>query len=511
MTARLSPLFLAFLLLVPVALKAGTKNIVVFFVDDMGWTDLGCAGSDLYETPNIDVLASSGVRFTNGYAACTVCSPSRAALMTGQSPARLHVTDFIPGHPFVNTPMSIPEWTKVLEKKHLTLPEMLKPHGYTSVHLGKWHLAHRDGYSRGGEDSADIEFYPQAHGFDINIGGCEKGAPPSYFWPYGKGKTLEARKDNTIFATLPEGTISDEEREGEYLTDRLAAEAEVLIDQFAADERPFFMNFSFYNVHTPLMGRPDLVKKYEAKLKSDPDRLHTNAKYAAMVESVDEAVGRVISKLKEHKMWEDTLVIFTSDNGGLKPAATDNSPIRQGKGGIYEGGVRVPLIIRLPGEGAEDQLCHHPAITMDMVPTIFDVIGKELPEQAAKVQDGISLLPYLKDPEGKSRREDLYWHYPHYHSMGAQPYSAIRSGKWKLIEVFGQDQWELYDLESDIHENTNLLKARKAKAIELHDKLHAWRQEIGAQIPVKNSQYDPGKTTGVNRNGKIRPAAVIRD
>jgi arylsulfatase A-like enzyme len=505
-------LFIAsFFASLPLSAVAAPQNIVLFFVDDMGWTDLACTGSDFYETPNIDALAKDGVRFTSGYAACTVCSPSRAALMTGQSPARLHVTDFIPGHPFVNTPMTIPEWTRVLEKKHLTLPEMLKPHGYVSAHLGKWHLAHRDGYTTGGEDSADLDNYPQAHGFDINIGGCEKGAPPGYFWPYGKGKTLEEKKKNTIFETLPRGDLSDEEREGEYLTDRLATEAEVLLDQFAADKKPFFMNFSFYNVHTPLMGRPDLVGKYTAKLKEDPERKHTNVKYAAMVESVDEAVGRVVAKLKEHQMWENTLIVFTSDNGGLKPAATDNTPIRQGKGGIYEGGVRVPLIIRFPGEGATDQLCHRPAITMDIVPTIFEAIGKELPEEAAAVQDGISLIPFLKDPKAESPREDLYWHYPHYHSMGAQPYSAIRSGNWKLIEVIGQNQVELYDLGSDIHENNNLINSEMAMAKELYLKLVAWRKSVGAQMPARNALFNPDSPTGILRNGKLREAAPLRE
>ncbi|QEG01095.1 Arylsulfatase [Stieleria maiorica] len=508
-TARASLLLVLALLLTGWS-HAAPKNVVVFFVDDMGWTDLGCTGSDFYETPNIDALAKSGVRFTNGYAACTVCSPSRAALMTGQSPARLHVTDFIPGHPFVNTPMTIPDWTKVLEKKHTTLPEILKPHGYTCIHLGKWHLAHRDGYETGQEDSADPDNYPQAHGFDINIGGCEKGAPPSYFWPYGKGRSLESRKDNTIYQTLPQGDLSDRQREGEYLTNRLAAEAETLIDQFAASEKPFFMNFCFYNVHTPLMGRPDLVEKYERKLKENPQRKHTNVRYAAMVESVDEAVGRVVDKLQEHNLWNDTLVIFTSDNGGLKPVATDNAPLRQGKGGIYEGGVRVPLIIRLPGAGATDALCERPAITMDILPTICDVLQIDLPAEAAKVQDGLTLRPYLTNPQAPPRREDLFWHYPHYHSMGAQPYSAIRSGDWKLIEVFGKESLELYNLASDLGENDNLVTIEKEKANELYAKLVAWRESVEAQVPTGNPQYDPEKETGIVRNGKLRKASPIR-
>lgn len=493
-----------------VSAEAAPKNVVLFFVDDMGWTDLGCTGSDFYETPNIDALAKSGVRFTNGYAACTVCSPSRAALMTGQSPARLHVTDFIPGHSFINTPMTIPEWTKVLEKQHLTLPELLEPSGYTSVHLGKWHLAHRDGYATGKEDTADPEFYPQAHGFDINVGGCEKGAPPSYFWPYGKGENLTEMKANSIYETLPKNNRTEEQREGEYLTDRLASEAEILIDQLAEAKQPFFMNFSFYNVHTPLMGRPDLVKKYQAKLTENPARKHTNVRYAAMVESVDEAVGRVVKKLQEHNLWDDTLVIFTSDNGGLE-GATDNAPLRQGKGGIYEGGVRVPLIVRLPGEGKVGELCHHPAITMDIVPTIYDVLGITLPLEIAAVQDGVSLLPYLKEPQSPPVRDDLFWHYPHYHSMGAQPYSAIRSGNWKLIEVFGHKELQLYDLESDIHEDNNLVNAEQDKVDELYAKLVAWRESVGAQLPKRNPHFAPEQPTGLKRNGKLRKAAPIRE
>ncbi len=501
----------AFLALFAPLSHADTKNVVLFFVDDMGWTDLGCTGSDFYETPNIDALAESGVRFTSGYAACTVCSPSRAALITGQSPARLRVTDFIPGHPFVNTPLTIPDWTKVLKKEHLTLPELLKPHGYESVHLGKWHLAHRTG--KGGNDPADPDNYPEAHGFDINIGGNERGAPSSYFWPYAKGKTLEERKKNSIYATLPDRGKSDEELEGEYLTDRLAEEAEILIDRFAAEETPFFMNFWFYNVHTPIMGRPDLVEKYEAKLKENPNRKHTNSGYAAMVESTDAAVGRVIAKLKEHSLEKDTLIIFTSDNGGLRPQATDNTPIRQGKGGIYEGGVRVPFIIHLPDGGASDVLCHKPVITMDLLPTIFEALNLDLPETVAAVQDGRSLLPLVKDPRAETEPRSLYWHYPHYHSMGAQPYSAIRKENWKLIEVIGQDRLELYDLNSDLHENHNLVNAELDLARALYMEMAAWRNLVGAQMPTRNPDFNPDQPTGVDRagNGNVKPAAPLRE
>lgn len=491
--------------------KAETENVVIFFVDDLGWTDLACTGSDFHETPNIDKLAKTGVRFTSGYAACTVCSPTRAALLTGQSPARLHLTDFIAGHPFVNTPMLIPDWQKALKKEHLTLPELLKPHGYATAHIGKWHLAHRDGYSTGNEDNPDPDFYPTQHGFDINIGGCERGAPGSYFWPYGRGKTLEDKKKNSILATLPKSDKPDEEFEGEYLTDRLAGEAETILDRFAESGSPFYLHFSFYNVHTPLMGRPDLVEKYEKKLEENPGLKHTNVKYATMVESVDEAVGRVMAKLDAHELTETTLVIFTSDNGGLKPAATDNSPLRQGKGSIYEGGVRVPLIISDPNRAAKDKLCHVPAITMDLLPTIFESIGKAVPEEALAVQDGISLAPLLDNPRAEITDRNLYWHYPHYHSMGAQPYSAIRSGPWKLIEVIGQDRLELYNLSSDIHENTNLAQAELDKTRELYFKMADWRKSVGAQMPRRNLSYNENAPTGISRNGKLRMAAPIRE
>lgn len=502
-------LFFASALVLSISPALGeTKNAVVFFVDDLGWTDLSCTGSDFYETPNIDALAKEGTRFTSAYAACTVCSPSRAALITGQYPARLKVTDFIPGHPFVNTPLTIPEWTKVLEKKHTTIPEILKDHGYISAHLGKWHLAHRDGYEKGGEDSADVDNYPTAHGFDINIGGCEKGAPPSYFWPYGKGKTLEKKKDNTIYKTLPK---DDKDREGEYLTDRLASEAEQLLDQFQKDEKPFFMNFCFYNVHTPLQGRPDLVEKYEAKLAEDPNRTHTNVQYAAMVESVDEAVGRVVAKLKETGAWDETLIIFSSDNGGLDPQATNNDPIRQGKGSIYEGGVRVPTIIRAPGAEKTGVLCHKPIITVDFLPTILDSLGIEMAGDVAAVVDGVSLVPLMSDPRADLGRDDIFWHYPHYHSMGGQPHSAIRSGNWKLIEQHVDGSLELYDLSTDIHENENMAQTRPEITNELLARLNDWRAEVDAQMPTPNAEHDPAKPFGVSRNGQIKPQAPVRE
>jgi len=482
-------------------LPAAPRNVVVFLVDDMGWTDLGCYGSDFYETPHIDALAASGVRFTDAYAACTVCSPTRAALLTGQYPARLRVTDFIPGHPFVNTPLAMPDWTKVLEKRHLTLAEILGEQGIRTIHAGKWHLSYRDRSGRDGGDNPDPDNYPEHHGFDINIGGNEQGAPRSYFWPYGRGKSLEERKDNSIFRTLPPGG-----EEGEYLTDRLASEVLRELDAAHRDETPFFLYFSFYNVHTPLQARPDLLAKYEAKKRENPNLRHANPVYGAMVESVDEAVGRVMEKIDEIGATGETLVFFTSDNGGLKPQATDNLPLRQGKGGIYEGGVRVPWIIRGPGSAAGAE-CAEPVITMDILPTVLDALGLPLPAETPV--DGVSLLPLLADPSGSLDREAIYWHYPHYHSMGARPYSAVRMGDWKLIEHH-DGPVELFRLSSDIHEDRNLATSETSVTARLLGRLHAWRQTVGAQMAVPNSEYRGDQPTGIQFGTRFREQAPIR-
>ncbi len=480
-------------------------NIIVFYVDDMGWTDLGCYGSDFYETPNVDALAASGMKFTDGYAACTVCSPSRAAFMTGKSPARLRVTDFIPGHPIENTPLSIPDWTQHLAHEEVTVAELLKADGYATAHLGKWHLTHRDRGSASNLGDGDYpEQYPQHHGFDHNIGGCEKGAPPSYFWPYGRGKTLEERQAQNIFATLPPGG-----EEGEYLTDRLADEAVRLLDDFAG--QPFFMSFCFYNVHTPLQGRPDLVKKYQAKLDANPDGRHRNPVYAAMVESVDLAVGQVLGKLEELGMVDQTVIVFTSDNGGLRPQATDNAPLRQGKGSIYEGGVRVPFIVRWPGVTKQGTVSDEPVITMDLLPTILDAAGGTIPAELAPRLDGVSLKPVLSDSTADLERAAIYWHYPHYHMMGGRPYSAVRAGDWKLIEPLETGVLELYNLAEDIHEDHNLASQHPEKTEELVKQLRDWRTRVDAQMPTKNANYDPSRPLGRKQGNQWREPAVVRE
>ncbi len=464
----------------------------------MGWTDLGCFGSDLCETPNIDRLAAEGVRFTQAYSACTVCSPTRAAVMTGKYPARLRVTDFIPGHDIGNTPLLIPDWTQRLELEETTLAEALKPAGYHSASIGKWHLTPRDR-----DDSGSYpEFYPDKQGFDLNIGGNERGAPAGYFWPYGKGKG-EARKDNNLFRTLPPGG-----EEGEFLTDRLTEEALKIIDGWAGD--PFFIYFPYYVVHQPLMAKQELIEEYKAKVKEGAR--HTNPVYAAMVHSLDESVGRLLAKLDEKGIADRTVVIFTSDNGGLTnnpgnpERTTSNLPLRQGKGSIYEGGVRVPAIVKWPGHTPPGSVSDEPIISIDYFPTLLDIADVSY-EGAV---DGVSLVNLLEHPGSKLDREAIYWHYPHYHMCGGVPYSAVREGDWKLIHRHLDDQLELYHLSEDIHEDHNLAQEEGAKTRELLDKLEAWRASVSAQMPTPNPDYDPNTPVGWSRNGKVREPEPVR-
>ena len=487
------------------AADAARPNVIVFFVDDLGWTDLGCFGSDFYESPHIDRLAADGVKFTQAYAACTVCSPSRAALLTGQYPARLHVTDFIPGHPIENTPLRIPDWTQKLKLEEVTIAELLRDAGYRTAHVGKWHLTPRDRTGDINDDGSYPDYYPDRQGFEFNIGGCERGAPASYYWPYGRGKTLQQRQANNTFRTIPK----DGGKEGTYLTDQLTAHALRLIQQF--DQQPFFLYFPFYNVHMPLQGRADLVEKFKAKQSQHPDVRHGNFNYAAMIANVDEAIGRVLAQLERHGVADRTLVIFSSDNGGLCPQATTNSPLRQGKGTIYEGGVRVPAIIRWPGHCQAGGVNSEPIITIDFFPTILEATGVTAPPEVAAKIDGRSLLPLLESPATASLdRKALYWHYPHYHMEGAVPHSAVRMGDWKLIERHDGAPPELYDLGKDIHEDHNLAEKYSGQAKRLQNELHCWRKLIDAQMPTPNADYDAQKPIGWARGTRFREIAPVR-
>ncbi|MEO2022343.1 MAG: sulfatase [Pirellulaceae bacterium] len=437
-------------------------NIIVLLADDMGWNGPSCYGSDLHRTPNLDQLAKRGMKFTNAYAACTVCSPTRAAMMTGKYPARLHLTDWIAGQ---NRPweiLSIPDWNKRLELSETTIAEALKKVGYRTAHVGKWHLG-SEGHM------------PQHQGFEINVGGTLRGGPSGgYFLP---------NKMN-----LPEA------KQGEYLTDHLTTQALKIIDNW--QDEPFFLHFAYYTVHTPIQGKPDLVRQYQARVR--PGATHTNATYAAMFHSLDESVGRIVRKLEQLKIADRTVILFTSDNGGLtqrlgkKTNITDNAPLRRGKGSAYEGGVRVPMIVHWPGVTKAGSSCDTPVMTIDYFPTIMQITAAGPGRTPQHKVDGKSFVPLLQGKPGISR-DALFWHYPHYHAGGDHPYGAIRNGNWKLIEFYHDQSIELYDLDKDIGEAKNLATREPEMARRLRGQLQNWRRSVAAQMPTRNPRYDPGK------------------
>ncbi len=458
-------------------------NFVIFLVDDLGWSDGGVFGSDLYETPHIDQLAADGLHFRTGYAACTVCSPTRAALMTGKYPARTHVTDWIRGHQRPFAKLSMPDWTMKLEARHRTLAEALGDAGYRTASVGKWHLMPT------GEEDMN-EYFPDRHGFDVNIGGNQWGQPGSYFHPY-EHLTREGRG----IGPIPPGGV-----DGDYLTDRLSAEAARLIEGFGDD--PFLLYFPFYSVHTPIQAKDEDIEHYRARVK--PGMVHTDPTYAAMVASVDRGVGLVRAKLEAMDVADNTVIIFTGDNGGLDRDGipTENAPVREGKGSAYEGGVRTPALVYWPGVTPAGAVSDEPVITMDFYSTILDIadIPGESDSDSREAQiDGLSLVPVLRNPAARLGREALYWHYPHYHKQGATPYSAIRVGDWRLVEFFEDGRAELYNLTEDVGESNDLAAELPDRAAELKAMLSAWRKEVGAQLPTDNPNHDPAKDRETRR------------
>ncbi len=391
------------------------------------------------------------MRFTDAYAACAVCSPTRASIMTGKYPARLHLTDFISGHVYPYAKRRVPRWRAYLPLEEVTLAEALKEAGYRTFFAGKWHLGDRSKY------------WPQHQGFGRNLGGTGAGAPwTGYFSPYHNRQ-------------LPDGP------EGEYLTDRLGDESVRFLDSVGDD--PFFLYLSFYSVHVPIQGKPDLVAEFEQDpALSGKDR----AEYAAMIASVDENIGKVLAKLDEEGLAENTVVIFTSDNGGIM----GNAPLRHGKGTPYEGGIREPLIVRYPGRIEPGSQCSVPVTSPDLYPTILDLAGLKLrPEQHT---DGVSLVPLLRQTRLLDRTA-IFWHYPHYHV--SKPYGVVRSGPWKLLEFYEDMDVELYNLEEDISEAVDLAQKNPRKAEELKTLLHDWREKVGAQMMTPNPDYDPVRET----------------
>ncbi|HUG67604.1 MAG TPA: sulfatase [Pirellulaceae bacterium] len=493
-------------------------NVVFFLVDDLGWRDLGCYGSPFYETPHIDQFAKESVRFTQAYATCHVCSPTRASIMTGKYPATLHLTDWLPGR----KEFPFQKLKNVATLQHLpfaevTIAEALQEHGYATAHFGKWHL---------GEDP----FGPLQHGFDVQVPKWNKGWPRAgYHAPF----RLDGLQDAP----------------GDYLTDRLTDEALGFIEENQA--RPFFLYLSHFAVHDPIEGPVDLLKKYQEKseripgrengsfiLEGNPDSMNRlskaeldalqqdeayqghqvlpnrlvkikqhqdNTQFAAMVESMDESFGRVMTRLKTLGLDDDTIVIFGSDNGGMSAAnfgrpdrvipdsqldmaySTSNLPLRGAKGWLYEGGIRVPMMVKWPGQGNRGTTCDVPVISTDFYPSILEMIGVAArPEQH---QDGVSFAPLLKG-QHQLDREAVYWHFPHYSNHGMQsPGGAIRCGDYKLLEYFENNTVQLFNLREDLGEHNDLASAEPEVAARLKSMLHRWRANVATEMMEPNPDY----------------------
>jgi arylsulfatase A-like enzyme len=460
-------ILLALLLLAaPAASQDSARwNVVLILADDLGWRDLGCTGSTFYETPAIDRLAAQGMRFTQAYAACNVCSPTRASIMTGKYPARLHTTNFFGGNR--RGPLLPPEYRQSLPAGEITLAGAFHDAGYRTAIAGKWHL--------GGKGSL-----PSDHGFDVVIGPATKpaGGPP----------------DDPHFATM------------------LSTDAAKFIED--SKEKPFFLYLPLHSTHVPLKTRPELTEKYRAKAAKLPAfdaprevpagpgfkarAVQDHAVYAGMVQEMDEAVDRVLRKLDDLKLASRTVVVFFSDNGGLSTAEgspTSNLPLRAGKGWNYEGGLREPLIVRVPGRVAAGSTCDVPVISNDLYPTLLDLAGVALPK--GQLVDALSIVPLL-DRKGPIAGRALFWHYPHYSNQGGRPGGAVREGKFKLLEFFEDDRVEIYDLEADPGEQKDLAASDPERAAAMRKKLADWRQAVGAQMPVPNPDpVDPFGPKGI--------------
>lgn len=446
---------------------ARPPSFVFILFDDMGWADVGYQGSDFYETPNIDRLAAQGMRFSNAYAACPVCSPTRASIMTGKYPARLHLTNFIPGRQTrTYARVLAPQFRQELPLEETTLAEALKTAGYATGHVGKWHL--------GGPG-----YFPDKQGFDHIF--------------ETSGRHLYPKWNVQPKRPIPEG---------QDRTDALTAEAERFLEENRA--RPFFLYLCYHLPHIPLEAREPLIAKYRAKLDTPAFRARREAKgpaqndpvYAAMMENADRAVGRIMKKLDELNLTGRTALVFNSDNGGLTAPefedrhVTSNAPLREGKGHVYEGGIRVPLVVRWPGVVKAGSACATPVSSVDYYPTLLDAAGARMPANHAP--DGASILPLLK---GASRinREALYWHYPHYSNQGGTPAGAVRQGDYKLIEFYDDGHVELYNLTKDPGERDDLSRRMPERAAELKAKLAAWRKSVDAAMPAPNPAYDPAR------------------
>lgn len=437
--------------------KAALPNIIFILADDLGYMDIGANNPNaFYETPNIDGLAKRGMRFTSGYAACPVCSPTRASIMTGKYPPRTGITDFIGGKRAAKL-LPAPNQDH-LRLEEITIAERLRGGGYTNLFAGKWHLG-------------EGEFSPNSQGFGSGLVGSKQ-----FYYPSGNVLAPDAKDDPKT-------------------TDRIADEAVHFIE--ASKARPFFAYLPFLAVHTPIGARPDLVEKYQRKAGSAPPDawgkegerqvrlVQSHPVYAAMLEQLDSAIGRVLAALDRHGLADRTIIVFTSDNGGLSTSEghpTSNLPLRAGKGWPYEGGIRVPWIFHAPGVTKPGSVCDKPVISTDFYPTLLELA--DLPLSPQQHRDGVSLVPLLKGSD--LRRGTLFWHYPHYGNQGGAPCGAVRDGDWKLIEWYEDGAVELYNLRDDLNEKNNLATLQPDKAKELKSKLAAWRGDVKARMPTPN-------------------------
>ena len=457
----------------PVAGRSGADrapNIVFFLIDDLGWTDVGCYGSDFYETPHVDRLARQGMRFIDAYAACCVCSPTRASVLTGKYPGRLHITHAIPiqGNLRLKGPLPLvpADYCKNLPLEEVTIAEALKPAGYVSASIGKWHVCWEEAY------------YPEHQGFDLNVAGNKMGYPGTYFYPYEGRWRMTPKHSWVEWRTIRGG------HPGEYLTDRLTDEAIGFVERHR--DGPFLHNYPHNAVHTPLQALQEVIEKYEKKPKG---KRHNNPVYAAMIESVDRSVGRVVEKLEALGLTENTVVIFTSDNGG-HGRVTSHVPLRGNKGNFYEGGIRVPLIVKWPGAVRPGSVCRAPVISNDFYPTLLEIVG--LPPRPEQHMDGVSLVPLLQQT-GEIEPRPLFWHFPNYIGAGhpdpARPLSVVRRGDYKLMEFLEDGHVELYNLREDLGEEHDLAAAMPERAAELRQLLAAWRAAAGVQMPRPNPAF----------------------
>jgi arylsulfatase A len=438
-------------------------NIVLMLVDDLGYGDFGCYGNTFHETPNIDRLAREGMKFTQAYAMAPVCSPSRAGILTGQAPARLQLTQWIPGVKYPRKKLTEPQFLQHLPAGVPTIATELKKQGYWTCSIGKWHLGSTD-------------FLPENFGFDINIAGDQRGhpdGPHGYFGPFN-------------YHNLAGYTEHDN------LTELLTQRCDEFLEQ-SAHKGPFFLYFAEYAVHMPIQERPEYVAKYKQKNhgKDEPDPV-----YAAMVESVDTALGHLRAKLEQLGMADNTIILLTSDNGGVGFQGRslhrigDNGPLHGGKGFLYEGGIREPLIVHWPGVSRRGSVCDVPVWGSDFLPTLLSLAGVSAADHPS-ICDGLDISPLLRG-SGTLARDSFHWHYPHYSDQGGTPTGAIREGDWKLIEFFEDDHVELYNLKLDEGEQYDFASSHSDEAAALRSKLRRWRAEVKAQMPTANPNWDKG-------------------